>query len=462
MPINPVKLYSEHQKMGAWLVMDGNVGTGRLKIGTRLVLSIVVPALVCFSLAGWFVLATMADAAQLQTETMRTILWKDVLAIGACFAVLLASVLLAARAVVKPIRLLTGYAERLAKGDTDFKVATAGRRDELGALSRSIRATQISLKKVSLILGRASGDILKGNISVRVDAAKYPGEFSQILDGSNKIDDSICGLIRNIKTAAESVAAVSQQISAEAQNVAQGAASQASAIEEVSATVTEVLNKTRSNADNAETTRQLSEKVSAGARLGSEKMRALFEALDAISRSSSTISSVIKMIEDIAFQTNILALNASVEAARAGVHGKGFSVVAEEVKNLANKSAAAARETNELLSDSIGKSELGLRIGREMEEALTEIVQSTTRSVDSISEIAEDCARQVRTIEQVNTGLGQISLVVQSNTATAEESAASSEEMAAQSALLMELVSSYKIDVARIVSDPTGFNEKDY
>jgi methyl-accepting chemotaxis protein len=442
--------------------MNGNVGSGRLKIRPRLILSIVLPALICFSLAGWYVMSTALGAAQLQAETARALLWKDILVIGACFVVLLISVLLAANAVVKPIKLITGYAGRLAVGDTDFKVETARRRDEVGDLSRSVRATQITLKKVSLILGRASGDILKGNLSVRVDATKYPGDFGLIMDGSNKIDDAICGLIRNMKTSAESVAAVSQQISAGAQSVAHGATSQSSSIEEISSTVAEVLERTRSNAESADQTRRLSEKVSAQAGLGSEKMKALFDALDAISRSSSTISSVIKLIEDIAFQTNILALNASVEAARAGVHGKGFSVVAEEVKSLANKSAAAARETNELLGASIEKSKLGLRVGQEMEEALADIVQSVSRSVVSISEIAEDCALQVRTIEQVNIGLGQISQVVQSNTATAEESAASSEEMAAQSAMLMEMVSNYKIDVSRVVSDPSGFNENDY
>ena len=191
-------------------------------------------------------------------------------------------------------------------------------------------------------------------------------------------------------------------------------------------------------------------------------MKQLADALEAINKSSSYISNVIKIIEDIAFQTNILALNASVEAARAGAHGKGFSVVAEEVKNLAGKSAAAAKETSALLGDSISKSKHGLAIGEDMEKALSGIVGSLSISVASITEIAEDCNRQVEIFEQVNSGLNQISMVVQSNTATAEESAASSEEMAAQSSMLMEMVSNYRIEVERVVGNPSGFNENDY
>ena len=442
--------------------MDGIVGRGRLRIRPRLVLSIVLPAFISFSLAGWFVLSSTFGAAQLPAEAVRDLIWKDILVIAACFIILVISVLLAAGAIVRPLGLLTGYAGRLAAGDTDFKVSLARRGDEIGDLSRSIRAILISLKKISLLMSFAHRDILAGKISVRADAEKYPGAFGRILDGNNKIDDAICGLIRNIKTAAENVASVSQQLSGGAQDIAHGAASQAAAIEEISATVAEVLERTKTSAESAEKTRLLSEKVSAEARVGSDKMRELFDALDAISTSSSYISGVIKTIEDIAFQTNILALNASVEAARAGVHGKGFSVVAEEVKNLAGKSAAAAKETNELLGGSISKSKLGLRVGQEMAEALSEIVESAGRSVVSISEITKDCARQVTTFEQVNTGLAQISQVVQSASATAQESAASSEEMAAQSAMLMELVSGYKIEIERIVSEPTGFNENDY
>jgi methyl-accepting chemotaxis protein len=184
--------------------------------------------------------------------------------------------------------------------------------------------------------------------------------------------------------------------------------------------------------------------------------------LEDINKSSSYISKVIKVIEDISFQTNILALNAAVEAAHAGIHGKGFGVVAEEVKKLAEKSSKAAQETNDFLSDSINKAKYGLDLGEEMQLNLSEIVDGISHSLDLISEINEDCVKQVDTIEQLNTGLSQVSQVVQNNMSTAVEAAAASEELSAQSEKMLEMVSHYKINVERIVKKPSGWNDADY
>lgn len=428
----------------------------------RMILSIFLPALLCYTFLDFYILKIAFKAYAISAEAARSIAVQNIVISAVCVVILLITVLLVSYAIVKPIKKLVGYSENLASGNTDFKVELAKRGDEFGQLGRAVRDIQLSLKKTSLILKYASNDILKGNLSVRVDSNYYPGDFGRIMDGNNKIDDSICALIRNMKEAAVNVASESRQLSTGAQGLAQGSTEQATAIEEMSVTVGDVLQKTKSNSENANKTRQLSEKVTAEAKTGSEKMKQLLLALEAINKSSSQITSVIKVIEDIAFQTNLLALNASVEAARAGVHGKGFAVVAEEVKKLANESARAAKETNELLSDSINKSKQGLLIGEDMEKALSEIVDSINRSVVSIKEIADDCAHQAETIEQVNISLGQISQVVQNNTATVQESAALSEDMAAQAAMLMNMVSNYKIDVERVVTKPTGFNENDY
>ncbi len=442
--------------------MQGKEKTGRMNLRMRMILSIFLPALICYAFLDFYILTISFKAYTISAEAAKAIVVQDIVISAVCIVILLLTVILMSGAIVKPIKKLVGYSENLAAGNTDFKVEAAKRGDELGQLGRSIREIQLSLKKASLILGRASGDIINGNLSVRVDANCFPGDFGQIMDGSNKIDDSICELIRNIKDAAVNVAAESRQLSTGAQSLAQGSTEQASAIEEISATVSNVLQMTRSNSENADRTQQLSVKVNSEARTGSVKMKQLLLALDAINKSSSHITSVIKVIEDIAFQTNLLALNASVEAARAGVHGKGFAVVADEVKKLANDSAKAAKETNELLGDSISKSKQGLVIGEDMEKALREIVESIDGSVLSIKEIAEDFTHQAEIIEQVNISLGQISQVVQSNTATVQESAALSEEMAAQAAMLMNMVSNYRIEVERIVTKPSGFKDSDY
>ncbi len=158
----------------------------------------------------------------------------------------------------------------------------------------------------------------------------------------------------------------------------------------------------------------------------------------------------------------MLALNAAVEAAHAGAHGKGFGVVAEEVKKLAEKSSKAARETGDFLSDSISKAKYGLEIGGEMRSGLSDIVKGILASAELISEINEDCAKQVEAIEQLNMGLTQVSKVAQDNMNTAMESAAASEELSAQSAKMFDMVSHYKTSVERVVTRPSGWNDDDY
>jgi methyl-accepting chemotaxis protein len=174
-------------------------------------------------------------------------------------------------------------------------------------------------------------------------------------------------------------------------------------------------------------------------------MRDMVAAVEAINQASQNISQVIKEIDNIAFQTNILALNASVEAARAGQHGKGFAVVAEEVRNLSTKSADAAKNTGSLIADSVEKASLGARIAKETAASLAEIVSGIGESSEIISEIAISSEAQTTGINQINSGIEQVALVVQQNSATAEESAAASEELSGQSAMLNGLIAQFKL-----------------
>jgi methyl-accepting chemotaxis protein len=253
-------------------------------------------------------------------------------------------------------------------------------------------------------------------------------------------NNALGSISKSLSDGSNQVASAAGQVSTASQSLAQGAGEQAASIEETSASLEEMSSMTKRNADNAQKANELARDAHAAAERGSNDMEAMSRAMGSIKGSSDDIAKIIKTIDEIAFQTNILALNAAVEAARAGEAGMGFAVVADEVRNLAQRSAQAAKETAAKIEGAINNTAQGVSLTGKVAETLKEIVVKVRQVDQLITEVSNASSEQTQGITQVNIAVGEMDKVIQSNAASAEESAATAEELNAQAVAMKESV----------------------
>lgn len=339
---------------------------------------------------------------------------------------------------------LKSITRELARGNMDVEI-TKIYNDEFGELVDEYKIMVENIRAQALLtLAVANGDM-----TVDVVASSEVDTMGNALKALVQRNANALG---NINDAAYQVMTSSAQVASASDALAQGSTEQASAIEQITSSISEIAEKTRENALQANNAAELVNVAIQDVERGNEEMREMVIAMEDINKSSESISKIIKVIDDIAFQTNILALNAAVEAARAGDAGKGFAVVAEEVRNLAAKSAAAASETAEMIEDSISKVAVGSKLANDTAKALEDISNAVKKSEVLINNIAESSNYQATAVAQINQGIGQVSQVVQTNSATSEECAAASEELSHQAVRMRELLSVYKLDESAVVS----------
>lgn len=396
-------------------------------------------------LVNWLVLGCMSETEFTQEITVVTL----ELAIGftLCALLLLCVMFFLVRSIVRPIHRLNVAVGKLAEDDLDVQLPEHGN-SEIGALTDSLQGLVDRLKTYILYIDEVA-DILdsvgNGDLTFQL-SQEYAGEFEPLKTAMNEIQRHLSCTLYGIADAAAQVDSSTDQIADIAQTLAQGSAEQASTVQELSSEITTLSNHSEEEAARA---LQLSQEINAlGQQLtdSDRQMQKMLTAMQDIATQSDQIGKIVKTIEDIAFQTNILALNAAIESARAGAAGKGFSVVANEVRNLAAKSDEAAKNVTALIQNSMQSVEHGSQLADETARSVAQVAENVRNIVDTVAHFSTRFQKQTESLDDISQGIERISEVVQGNSSKAEESAASSRELSVQAAQMHRLIERFHMN----------------
>ncbi|WP_026667705.1 methyl-accepting chemotaxis protein [Butyrivibrio sp. AE2005] len=347
--------------------------------------------------------------------------------------------------ILDPIKALSEAADDMAKGKIDIKVPSDSK-DELGKLADDITySTDVIadiVKDISDTLNRMStGDFSCGSRNEKL----YIGDYVQIKEAFRNISSNLSHTLLEVRNSSTLVSDGALNMSQGATDLAEGSTDQAAAVEELTASVNSVTDQTRQLAEVAQRSHGMAGDVKDKAEVSARKMHLVTDAMTRITEASAEIEQVTNTIEEIASQTSLLALNASIEAARAGETGKGFAVVADQIGKLADQSSEAAKNTHQLIADTMEEIKNGNAVVAETTDALDAMQHSVEEITDMIKNTGNLAQAQAQSMEEIDKGIEMISGVVQKNSETAEQSSEVSKELSIQSESLNDLIGKFTI-----------------
>ena len=348
------------------------------------------------------------------------------------------------RKIVGPINLVIDRLDLLKVGDLDSPMPIIETKDETLDLVNGLKDFVSELNKIIKGISNELEQVANQNFNISSEC-NFPGSFAQIQYSLIECFVKVSDTLEQINVSSVVVEQSTEQISQGAISLTEGATDQASSIEELQATISDILTEVENNAHRAATANEKAKIVGSEVALSNNQMKKMVDAMNDISANSNQISKIIHTINEIAEQTNLLSLNASIEAARAGESGRGFAVVANEVGKLAGECSKAAKESNDLILIALDSVKTGLRLAGETASKLMTSAGKVDDLVEDIDGISGASKRQAQTLDQINMAVEQIASVVEENTAMAQESAATSEEVADQAHMLKNLVAEFEL-----------------